>query len=52
MICLATVKRFCNDYSKIENYDKAIADTTQTWEVHHKMELIETGAAGFHWRFM
>ena len=28
----------CEDISKIENYDKAIADTTQTWECHHRLE--------------
>ena len=25
----------CEDLSLIENYDKAIADTTQTWCCHH-----------------
>ena len=29
---------FCRHPEKIENYDKAIADTTQTWEVHHRKE--------------
>ena len=28
---------YCKDYEKIENYDKAIADTTQTWICHHKL---------------
>lgn len=28
----------CSEPSKIENYDKAIADTTQTWECHHRLE--------------
>lgn len=28
----------CEDISRIENYDKAIADTTQTWECHHRLE--------------
>ena len=28
----------CEDISKIENYDKAIADTTQTWLCHHRLE--------------
>ena len=32
------IKRFCKDYAKIENYDKAIADTTQTWQCHHRLE--------------
>lgn len=28
----------CKTPEKIENYDKAIADTTQTWECHHRNE--------------
>lgn len=28
----------CEDISKIENYDKAIADATQVWEIHHRFE--------------
>lgn len=35
MISIWTVKQFCKDYTKIENYEKAIADTTQTWVCHH-----------------
>ena len=31
-------KRFCKDYTKIENYDKAIADDTQVWVCHHRLE--------------
>lgn len=27
------------DISKIENYDKAISDTTQTWVCHHRLEM-------------
>ena len=34
-------KSFCReDLSLIENYDKAIADTTQTWHCHHRRESI------------
>lgn len=45
MICEYKVRKFCcEDISLIENYDKAIADTTQTWHCHHRLELIETGA--------
>lgn len=29
---------YCSEPWKIENYDKAIADTTQTWECHHRLE--------------
>lgn len=29
---------FCRHPELIENYDKAVSDTTQTWEVHHRME--------------
>lgn len=33
--------RYCSeDLSKIENYDRAIADTTQTWHCHHRRETI------------
>lgn len=29
---------FCRHPELIENYDKAIADNTQTWECHHRLE--------------
>ena len=29
---------FCSTPELIENYDKAIADTTQVWECHHRLE--------------
>lgn len=29
---------YCRHPELIENYEKAIADTTQTWEVHHRLE--------------
>lgn len=36
--------KFCrDDISKIKNYDKAINDTTQTWEIHHRLELTLDG---------
>lgn len=40
MICEYNAKKFCSeDISLIENYDKAIADTTKTWDCHHRLEL-------------
>ena len=40
MICEKRVKQFCcEDISLIENYDKAIVDTTQTWHCHHRLEI-------------
>lgn len=37
-------KKFCkDDISKIENYYKAVADPTQTWHCHHKLELTLDG---------
>ena len=37
-------KKFCkDDISKIENYEKAFADTTQTWDLHHRLELTLDG---------
>lgn len=44
MISENNVKMFCNgDISRIENYDKAVADTTQTWDCHHRGEIIPCG---------
>lgn len=44
MISESKAKRFCkDDLSKIENYDKAISDTTQTWDLHHRLELTIDG---------
>lgn len=40
MIHLGCVKSYCNgDYTKIENYDKAINDNSQTWVCHHRLEI-------------
>ena len=37
MISLYYAKRYCrDDISMIENYDKALADATQTWICHHR----------------
>lgn len=38
MICEQTIKKFCNDFTKIENYEKAIADIAHTWQCHHRLE--------------
>ena len=39
MINERRARKFCKeDISKIKNYDKAIADTTQTWDCHHMTE--------------
>ena len=35
MINLYKVKKFCKDYTRIENYQEAVNDTTQTWVCHH-----------------
>ena len=37
-------KKFCcEDASLIENYDLAVADTTQTWDCHHRGEILPCG---------
>ena len=33
-----SVKNLCKIFTKIENYDKAVADNTQTWDCHHRLE--------------
>ena len=37
-----TSRCFCRHPELIENYDKAVADETQTWEVHHRLECCFT----------
>ena len=40
MINEKLARRYCKEeLSKIENYDKAIADTSQTWDLHHRTEI-------------
>lgn len=38
MINIKCAKAYCKDYAKIENYKKAINDTSQVWECHHMSE--------------
>lgn len=38
MICESSVKVFCKDFTKIENYEKAVNDMSQTWACHHRLE--------------
>ena len=41
MICEERAKSYCkDDISLIENYDKAVSDTTQMWHCHHRRETI------------
>lgn len=41
MINFRHAKNFCkDDISLIENYDKAISDSTQMWHCHHRREKI------------
>lgn len=37
MINVRNTKSFCKDFTKIENYEKAIADD-KTWHLHHRLE--------------
>lgn len=44
MISESRVKKYCcEDISKIENYELAINDKTQTWDCHHKAEILPCG---------
>ena len=41
MISKRSAKAFCReDISLIENYDKAVSDTTKMWHCHHRRETI------------
>lgn len=33
------IKDLCNDYDKVENYQSAVADSTQVWDCHHRKEI-------------
>lgn len=35
---LKNIKQYCKDITKIENYEKAVNDSIQKWEVHHRLE--------------
>ena len=40
MINERAARRYCkDDISKIENYEKAVNDITQKWEIHHRTEI-------------
>ena len=39
------MKYCCEDISKIENYELAKRDDFKGWVIHHRLELVETGAA-------
>lgn len=44
MINEKQAKRYCGeDLSAIENYAEAVADQTQTWDLHHKLEIMPWG---------
>lgn len=44
MINMDYAHKFCkDDISKIENYEQALNDTTQTWDCHHRLELTLDG---------
>ena len=42
MINEKQVKRFCKDYTLIENYEEAVNDKTRTWVCHHILGEILT----------
>ena len=40
MISIKQARKFCKeDISKIENYEQAMADKSQTWDCHHRDEI-------------
>ena len=34
----AYLKKYCDDYKSIENYEKALADNFKGWHCHHRLE--------------
>ena len=37
------LNKYCKDYTKIENYDKALADNFEGWVCHHRLETTLDG---------
>ena len=37
------IRMFCKEYYKIENYEAAVNDETEMWEIHHRLELTING---------
>lgn len=35
MIYLRKIKKYCKDYTRIENYEEAVNDPSQIWVCHH-----------------
>ena len=42
MINESQARKFCKDYTLIENYEEAVNDPTQTWDCHHILGEILT----------
>ena len=38
MISKEKVKRYCVDFTQIENYDVAISDNSKIWDCHNRLE--------------
>lgn len=43
MINETKVRRYCSEFEKIENYDKAMTDMEHTWDCHHRLEIGQNG---------
>lgn len=39
----SVLNKYCKDYTKIENYDKALADNFKGWVCHHRLETTLDG---------
>lgn len=45
------ILKVCRNFTKIENYEKAIEDRDQMWECHHRLEISPTGKQ-VSWKFL
>ena len=41
--CFEKLYWYCHDYTKIENYEEAMADPDNIWDCHHRREVFENG---------
>lgn len=51
MISLGTVKRYCKEYWKIENYEEA-ANSNEKWQCHHRLEFFPFSGKSVSMRYL
>ena len=46
------IEKFCKEYCKIENYEKAINDNSQIWICHHRLEIMPFSGKIMNYKYL